>query len=45
MPEILYKHDQTSHHGGTLLYQEDNGVLDWAGRYSLYDRRLAISSK
>jgi hypothetical protein len=44
MPEILYKVEGTTH-GGTLLYQEDNGVLDWASRYSLYDRRLAISSK
>ena len=35
MPNILYQDSNMM-----MVYQEDNGVLDWSGRYALFDERL-----
>ena len=40
MPRVLYKDPDTRTHGGLehesqVVYQQHNGILEWAGRYSL----------
>ena len=43
MPDDLFQREGEEgldiYHGGHIAFQEDNGVLDWSGRYGLFDRR------
>ena len=39
MPKTLFKESNM------MVYQEDNGVLDWSGRYALFDERLETLSR
>ena len=47
MPKDLYfnEDDEKTHHAGHIIYQQDDGMLNWSGRFGLYNRQKQESKQ